>query len=102
MKIYLLPNFEKWAKKEKVTYSDLNKTAYEVVRGLHDGDLGSGCYKKRISINSRGKRSGARTIISYKIDNFIIYIYMLMLRTQKAHLLLLSKLHLNPIQKIFL
>ena len=42
MKIYLLPNFEKWAKKEKVTYSDLNKTAYEVVRGLHDGDLGSG------------------------------------------------------------
>ena len=75
MKIYLLPNFEKWAKKEKVTYSDLNKTAYEVVRGLHDGDLGSGCYKKRISINSRGKRSGARTIISYKIDNFIIYIY---------------------------
>lgn len=75
MKIYLLPTFDKWAKKEKVTYNDLSEMANEVVNGLHDGDLGAGCYKKRIAIKGRGKRSGARTIVSYKIDNFIIYIY---------------------------
>jgi hypothetical protein len=75
MKIYLLPYFAKWAKKEKITYSDLNKIANEVVNGLHDGDLGASYYKKRIAIKSKGKKSGARTIISYKIDNFVIYIY---------------------------
>jgi hypothetical protein len=75
MKIYLLPYFAEWAKKEKITYSDLNKIANEVVNGLHDGDLGASCYKKRIAIKGKGKRSGARTIISYKIDNFVIYIY---------------------------
>ncbi|MBK2027413.1 type II toxin-antitoxin system RelE/ParE family toxin [Allofrancisella guangzhouensis] len=75
MKVYLLPDFAKWAKKEKVTYKDLSKTADEVVNGLHDGDLGAGCYKKRIAIKGKGKRSGARTIVSYKIDNFVIYIY---------------------------
>ena len=75
MKVYLLPDFAKWAKKEKVTYSYLNKTAKEVVNGLHDGDLGASCYKKRIAIKGKGKRSGARTILSYKIDNFVIYIF---------------------------
>jgi hypothetical protein len=75
MKIYLLPYFAKWAKKEKITYIDLNKIANEVVNVLHDGDLGASCYKKRIAIKGKGKRSGARTIISYKIDDFVIYIY---------------------------
>lgn len=75
MKVYSLPTFDKWAKKEKVTYDDLNKMANEVVNGLHDGDLGASCYKKRIAIKGKGKRSGARTIVSYKIDNFVIYIY---------------------------
>ena len=75
MKVYLLPDFAKWAKKEKVTYSDLNKTAKEVVNGLHDGDLGANCYKKRIASKGKGKRSGARTILSYKIENFVIYIF---------------------------
>src|SRR3989338_4597375 len=41
----------------------------EITRGLFDANLGGHIYKKRISIGSKGKRGGARTIIAYKAHN---------------------------------
>ncbi len=73
--VYMLPEFARWAKKEKVTHHELINTALEVVKGLHDGDLGANCYKKRLAIKGQGKRSGGRTILSYRIGDFLVYIY---------------------------
>jgi len=74
-KVYMIREFEKWSKKEMLRDIILYDTALEVSKGLHDGDLGSGCFKKRIAIKGKGKRSGARTILTFKINHFVIYIY---------------------------
>ncbi|WP_440615942.1 type II toxin-antitoxin system RelE/ParE family toxin [Cysteiniphilum sp. 6C5] len=71
----MLSEFAKWVKKENITSNDLLSCAVEVIDGLHDGDLGSNCYKKRLGIKGKGKRSGARVILSYRIGDFLIYIY---------------------------
>ena len=73
--VYMLPEFEKWAEKEQVTNDVLINTAFEVVNGLYDGDLGANCYKKRLAIRGKGKRSGARVILSYCMNDFLVYIY---------------------------
>ncbi|MCF6807752.1 type II toxin-antitoxin system RelE/ParE family toxin [Thiotrichales bacterium 19S9-12] len=71
----MLQAFYKWAKKEKIEDEVLVNAAIEVTSGLHDGDLGSGCFKKRIAAKGKGKRGGARTILSYKVGDRVIYIY---------------------------
>lgn len=71
----MLKEFSNWANKEKISAQIIFETAIEVSNGLHDGDLGSGCYKKRIAAKGKGKRGGARTILSYKINDFIIFLY---------------------------
>ncbi|MBK2125248.1 type II toxin-antitoxin system RelE/ParE family toxin [Fangia hongkongensis] len=71
--------------KEKITNDILLNTASEVINGLHDGDLGAHCYKKRLAIKGKGKRSGARTIVSYRINDFLIYVYAYA-KNQKSNL----------------
>ncbi len=71
----MLKEFANWASKEKISAQTILEAAIEVSNGLYDGDLGSGCYKKRIAAKGKGKRGGARTILSYKINNFAIFIY---------------------------
>ncbi|MCF6777886.1 type II toxin-antitoxin system RelE/ParE family toxin [Thiotrichales bacterium 19X7-9] len=75
LKIYMLQAFYKWAKKESIEDETLINAAIEVSSGLHDGELGAGCFKKRIAAKGKGKRGGARTILSYKVDDRVIYIY---------------------------
>ncbi|WP_018299346.1 type II toxin-antitoxin system RelE/ParE family toxin [Fangia hongkongensis] len=83
--VYMLPEFAKWVEKEKITNDILLNTASEVINGLHDGDLGAHCYKKRLAIKGKGKRSGARTIVSYRINDFLIYVYAYA-KNQKSNL----------------
>ena len=71
----MLKDFANWVNKEKITTQAILEAAIEVSNGLHDGDLGSGCYKKRIAAKGKGKRGGARTILSYKVNNFTAFIY---------------------------
>ena len=44
-------------------------------QGLVDANLGSNVYKKRIAINGRGKRAGARTIIATRFKHVAFYMY---------------------------
>ena len=53
----------------------LKDAVAEIIRGLVDADLGQGIFKKRIALPGRGKRSGARSIVAFKIDNRSIFIY---------------------------
>ncbi|STX29192.1 Uncharacterized protein conserved in bacteria [Legionella beliardensis] len=43
--------------------------------GLFDANLGSNIYKKRISLDNKGKRGGARTIVAFKFNNKAFFIY---------------------------
>jgi len=66
MRIFQYRSFKKWAKDEGLTDSDLLLVVQEMEEGLVGNNLGGNVYKKRIKLEGRGKRGGARTIIAYK------------------------------------
>jgi len=69
MRIFRSKPFKKWAEQEGLTDSDLCKVVAEMHAGLLGSNLGGNLFKKRIAIGGRGKSSGLRTMIAYKIDD---------------------------------
>lgn len=66
MKIFKIKEFNKWAKKVRLTEKALIDAANEIAEGLVDVNLGGHLYKKRIVSQSSGKSSGFRTLLAYK------------------------------------
>lgn len=66
MRIYKHRRFQKWAKSEKLTNEMFKKVVDEIENGLHDGNLGSGLYKKRVPMPGKGKRGSYRTLLAFK------------------------------------
>lgn len=56
--------FGRWATKLHLADTDLCRAVAEMERGLIDADLGGGVVKKRLALQGRGKRGGARTIVA--------------------------------------
>lgn len=75
MRIFKTLVFAKWAKNEKLTDSQLREAIKEMEQGLIDADLGGNIYKKRIALQGRGKRGGARSIIAYKMSEKAFFIF---------------------------
>ena len=75
MKIFKTQWFTRWAKKEKLTDKALVKAVKEMEQGLFEADLGGYVIKKLVPLFGRGKSSGARTIIAYKVKNKAFFIY---------------------------
>ena len=75
MKIYKHRHFYQWAKKEKLKDEQLKEAITEIVAGLHDGDLGNGLYKKRISQPGKGKRGSYRTLLAFKAGHKAFFVY---------------------------
>ena len=57
--------FNRWSVKEGLTDAVLLSALKEIVHGLVDANLGGHVYKKRVRMDGRGKRGGARTPVSY-------------------------------------
>ncbi len=68
-------NFSKWASSNGLSIDDLKSALDEIGKGLHDGKLGGHLYKKRVAINSHGKRGGGRTIVCYKRGDRAIFLH---------------------------
>jgi len=75
MRIFKLKLFHKWTRKEGLTNKSLKVTIEEMEKGLLGNELGGFVYKKRVSIHGRGKRSGVRTLIAFKIDDKAFFMY---------------------------
>jgi len=43
--------------------------------GLIDADLGGHVVKKRVALPGRGKSSGVRTLLAYKVNNKAFFVY---------------------------
>ena len=65
--------FAKWADKNQVAMRDLSAALDEIGQGLVDADLGGNLVKKRIPLQGRGKRGGARAILCGKQGDRIIF-----------------------------
>ncbi|KPA09691.1 protein containing DUF1044 [Candidatus Magnetomorum sp. HK-1] len=75
MRIFKLKLFHKWARKEGLTNKALKDTIQEMEKGLLGNELGGFVYKKRVAIQGRGKRSGVRTLIAFKYDEKVFFMY---------------------------
>lgn len=75
MIIFMHRHFQKWAKSEKLTDEVLKKAVDEIDIGLHDGNLGSGLYKKRIAMQGKGKRGSYRTLLAFKQERHAFFVY---------------------------
>jgi len=75
MRIFKTKIFTKWAAKEGLTDNRLRIAVDEMEHGLLDADLGGSVVKKRVAISGRGKRSGMRTLLAYKVSNKAFFIY---------------------------
>lgn len=72
---YKLREFAKWAKKERISDLGLLEVIAEMNRGLLGDRLGSHVYKKRLKVEGRGKRGGARAIVVFKEGDVTLFIY---------------------------
>ena len=67
--------FYKWAKKSKLKDQDLLDTVDNLINGLSTADLGSNLFKVRVKREHSGKSSGFRTIVVYKENEKVIFLY---------------------------
>ena len=67
--------FQKWAKKSKLKDQDLLDTIENLVDGLSTANLGGNLFKIRVKREHTGKRSGFRTIVVYKENEKVIFLY---------------------------
>ena len=75
MKILITKHFSKWAKKNLLSHDILKKAALEIFEGNIGSSLGHHLFKKRIGIQGQGKRSAARAIVFYQVNNKLIYVH---------------------------
>lgn len=64
MRVFKTKYFSRWMRKTELTDLALCKAVAEMSRGLIDADLGGSVVKKRVGLSGRGKRGGARTLVS--------------------------------------
>lgn len=75
MRIFKNKTFNKWAKEEDIENDILLKVVEELQNGLFEANLGGCVYKKRISMDGKGKRGGARIIVAFKLNEITVFIY---------------------------
>lgn len=75
MRILKNRDFDRWARDVDLEDASLLGAINEMVSGLYDANLGGNVYKKRVSIANRGKSSGARTIVAFKIYGNAFFVY---------------------------
>lgn len=62
-------------KKTGVANSDLYAAVSEMKQGLIDAELGRNVVKKRIALQGKGKRGGARTIVASNLSSHWFFLY---------------------------
>lgn len=75
MRIFKMKGFQQWVAKEGLSDQSLRSAVLEMNKGLVDANLGGNVFKKRIAMQGRGKRGSARTIVAFKREKTVFFIY---------------------------
>ena len=67
--------FKKWARKANLSDENLLEAIENLENGLSVADLGGNIYKVRVQRQGKGKSSGFRTIVVYRIEEKAIFLY---------------------------
>lgn len=73
--IFKTKKFSQWMLSSEVKDCELINAVNEMKSGLIDARLGGNVFKKRVSLNGKGKRSGARTIVATKFSSKWFFIF---------------------------
>ncbi len=75
--MHILKNkpFSQWAKKLKISDKVLMTAVNEMTQGLYEANLGGHIYKKRLPLGHKGKSGGARSIVAFKMNDRVIFVY---------------------------
>lgn len=75
MQAFKTKAFAKWASGEGLDDEALASAVAEMEQGLIDARLGGQVVKKRVALPGRGKRGGARTLVAFKEDDKVFFIF---------------------------
>ncbi|MFM9943570.1 MAG: type II toxin-antitoxin system RelE/ParE family toxin [Hyphomicrobiaceae bacterium] len=75
MRVFKLPGFSRFQRKEGMTDNALCKAVRDAERGLIDADLGRGLIKQRVARPGQGKRGSYRTIIAYRVKKRAVFLF---------------------------
>ncbi len=74
-RIFKTLHFSQAMKKSRLKDEALEKSAFELFGGLHDGNLGGNVFKKRVSLSGKGKRGSARTLVVLQRERHCFFLY---------------------------
>ena len=75
MQIFQNKAFHRWAQELGISDRKLQEAVDEIDQGLYEANLGGNVFKKRVSLEGRGKSAGARTIVAFKTDKGAFFVY---------------------------
>lgn len=75
MRVFKNAWFGRFARKEKISNTQLWNAVQDAERGLVDANLGSGVIKLRIARKGRGKSAGYRTIVMYRQGDKAFFVF---------------------------
>jgi len=75
MRIFKNKAFHRWIKEVGLSDSQLKNAVIEICNGLYEANLGGNIFKKRIALAARGKSSGVRTVVGFKLGKIVFFVY---------------------------
>lgn len=75
LSVYKNKPFARFARKARITDTELWKAAQLANQGVIDADLGGGVIKQRIARAGEGKSGGSRSIILFRKNDRAVYVH---------------------------
>jgi len=75
VRIFTTRSFNRLRLAQEVGCVALINAVEEMNKGIWDASLGSHLYKKRVALQGRGKKGGARTLLAFKCDDKAYFLY---------------------------
>ena len=72
---YKVKSFDRFARKNEISDTDLAMAGADIHKGKVDAYLGGGVYKQRVARKGGGKSGGFRTLITHKTSEHIFFVY---------------------------
>jgi hypothetical protein len=75
LRVFKEKGFTRFQRKEGLSDKALCDAVRDAAAGLIDADLGHGLIKQRVARSGKGKRSGYRTIIAYRVKKRAVFLF---------------------------
>jgi hypothetical protein len=75
VKVYTTKEFQRFARKERITDARLCEAVERAGKGLIDADLSGGLIKQRIARPGQGRSGGYRTLMAFRAKERTVFVY---------------------------